>query len=191
MQNITSNLRGRRRWGVEHGNIRGSGPVHAGHDEAAINHMLAERRRRVKQKENFAALRRLIPIISKVYNSNYDWAPLDCKIRTSCTDSVHSLWSIAGLVASFCFWYCFVEDSFLVDVMQADKASTLVDAITYLKNLQKEIEELKASKENVDQRYETLERRCKELEDRNRQLVATLSKDQSKSSTNLNSMKSI
>lgn len=137
-QNITSNLRGRRRWGAEHGSIRGSGPIHAGHDEAAINHMLAERRRRVKQKENFAALRRLVPIISK-----------------------------------------------------ADKASTLVDAITYLKDLQKEVEELKASKENIEQRYETLDKRCKELEDRNRQLVATLSKDQSNSFNNLNSMKSI
>jgi hypothetical protein len=40
--------------------------VPAGHDEAAVNHMLAERRRRVKQKENFTVLRKLVPIISKV-----------------------------------------------------------------------------------------------------------------------------
>ena len=44
-----------------------SGAVHAGHDEAAMSHMLAERRRRVKQKENFTALRKLVPIISKVH----------------------------------------------------------------------------------------------------------------------------
>ena len=42
------------------------GKVAAAHDEAALNHMLAERRRRVKQKENFATLRKLVPIISKV-----------------------------------------------------------------------------------------------------------------------------
>ena len=42
------------------------GPVHTGHDEAAMNHMMAERRRRMKQKDNFSALRRLVPIISKV-----------------------------------------------------------------------------------------------------------------------------
>lgn len=48
-----------------------SGPVHAGHDEAAVNHMLAERRRRAKQKENFTALRKLVPIISKVKNNDY------------------------------------------------------------------------------------------------------------------------
>jgi hypothetical protein len=47
------------------------GPVHTGHDEAAMNHMMAERRRRVKQKENFSALRRLVPIISKVTLFSY------------------------------------------------------------------------------------------------------------------------
>ncbi|BBN00655.1 protein MpBHLH4 [Marchantia polymorpha subsp. ruderalis] len=38
---------------------------HSCHDEAAINHMLAERKRREKQKENFSALRALIPFVSK------------------------------------------------------------------------------------------------------------------------------
>jgi hypothetical protein len=47
--------------------VSASGAVHAGHDEAAMSHMLAERRRRVKQKENFTALRKLVPIISKVH----------------------------------------------------------------------------------------------------------------------------
>jgi methyl coenzyme M reductase subunit C-like uncharacterized protein (methanogenesis marker protein 7) len=58
-----ANLRGGRR---TVGLVEHPGPVHAGHDEAAVNHMLAERRRRVKQKENFTALRKLVPIISKV-----------------------------------------------------------------------------------------------------------------------------
>lgn len=40
--------------------------AHVAHDEAAVNHMMAERRRRMKQKENFATLRKLVPIISKV-----------------------------------------------------------------------------------------------------------------------------
>ncbi len=47
-------------------NISAARGVPAGHDEAAVNHMLAERRRRVKQKENFTVLRKLVPIISKV-----------------------------------------------------------------------------------------------------------------------------
>jgi len=46
-------------------NISAARGVPAGHDEAAVNHMLAERRRRVKQKENFTVLRKLVPIISK------------------------------------------------------------------------------------------------------------------------------
>ncbi|KAG0622109.1 hypothetical protein M758_3G072800 [Ceratodon purpureus] len=118
--NTGPNLRGRRRTvGVE----LAAGPVHAGHDEAAVNHMMAERRRRVKQKENFTALRRLVPIISK-----------------------------------------------------ADKASTLLDAITYLKHLQNQIQELEASREDIDQRCESLENRCKKLEKRNQELVEILSK---------------
>lgn len=40
--------------------------VLSGHDEAAVNHMLAERKRRQKQKENFSTLRSLIPFVSKM-----------------------------------------------------------------------------------------------------------------------------
>ncbi|KAL2642320.1 hypothetical protein R1flu_009907 [Riccia fluitans] len=40
--------------------------INLSHDEAAINHMLAERKRRERQKENFAALRALIPFVSKM-----------------------------------------------------------------------------------------------------------------------------
>lgn len=103
-----------------------SGRVHAGHDEAAATHMLAERCRRKKQKENFTALRKLVPIISK-----------------------------------------------------ADKASTLIDAITYLKLLQTQIQKLEASKEDIDQRCAVLEDRCKGLRERNQELVEMLAKDQS------------
>lgn len=137
-ENITPNLRGRRRWGMEHASSsRGQGPIHVGHDEAAVNHMMAERRRRMKQKENFTALRRLVPTISK-----------------------------------------------------ADKASTLIDAITYLKDLQNKIQEMKASKEDINQRCETLENKCRELEDRNQQLVAMLSINHPSSSNQLDTLKS-
>jgi hypothetical protein len=66
LQMSAPNLRGRSR---ATSSSRGSG-VAAAHDEAALNHMMAERRRRVKQKENFATLRRLVPIISKVSEPN-------------------------------------------------------------------------------------------------------------------------
>lgn len=61
--NQTAPLRGERR-------LRGArsattGAVHSTHDETAMNHMMAERRRRIRQKENFTALRKLVPIISK------------------------------------------------------------------------------------------------------------------------------
>lgn len=46
--------------------IASLGPVNGAPEDAAVNHMMAERRRRVKQKENFTALRKLVPIISKV-----------------------------------------------------------------------------------------------------------------------------
>ncbi|KAG0616648.1 hypothetical protein M758_5G131500 [Ceratodon purpureus] len=59
----TAPLRGQRR--PRGARIATTGPVNANHDEAAMNHMMAERRRRVKQKENFSALRTLVPIISK------------------------------------------------------------------------------------------------------------------------------
>lgn len=93
------------------------GPIHAGHDEAAMNHMMAERRRRVKQKENFSALRKLVPIISK-----------------------------------------------------ADKASILGDAIVYLKDLQRQIEELKESTAETERRYEDLKISYQSLEQRNKEL---------------------
>lgn len=73
---------------------------------------------------------------------------------------------------------------------QADKASTLIDAITYLKDLQNKIQEMKASKEDINQRCETLENKCRELEDRNQQLVAMLSINHPSSSNQLDTLKS-
>ncbi|KAG0577647.1 hypothetical protein KC19_5G169700 [Ceratodon purpureus] len=140
MQMNTRNLRGRPRAGSS---SRGSGAA-AGHDEAALNHMMAERRRRVKQKENFSILRRLVPLISK-----------------------------------------------------ADKASTLEDAIVYLKDLQNTIVEMKASEDDMVQRCEDLASRCTKLEEQNKELVAILSKDKSAGEVvhlnilNLHSMKSL
>ncbi|XP_073387374.1 transcription factor BHLH42 isoform X2 [Physcomitrium patens] len=97
--------------------IASLGPVNGAHEDAAVNHMMAERRRRVKQKENFTALRKLVPIISK-----------------------------------------------------ADKASTLGDAIIYLKELQMKIEELKASTTKTENRYKILELSYYNLKKRNEEL---------------------
>lgn len=44
-------------------------PLPQEHDEAAVSHMLAERRRRNKQNENFSQLKFLIPSAAKVWNS--------------------------------------------------------------------------------------------------------------------------
>jgi len=62
--------------------------------------------------------------------------------------------------------------------LQADKASTLIDTITYLTFLQKKIKEIEASRDSIDHRCEILENRCKGLRDRNQELVEMISKDQ-------------
>lgn len=64
--------------------------------------------------------------------------------------------------------------------MQADKASTLVDAIVYLKDLQNTIVEMKANKDDMDQRCEELASKCMELEEQNKELVAILSTDKAR-----------
>ncbi|CAM6129592.1 unnamed protein product [Calypogeia fissa] len=51
---------------VRHSTALAAEEVLSGHDEAAVNHMMAERRRRQKQKENFNALRALIPFVTKM-----------------------------------------------------------------------------------------------------------------------------
>ncbi|CAM6098863.1 unnamed protein product [Calypogeia fissa] len=51
---------------VRHCTALAAEEVLSGHDEAAVNHMMAERRRRQKQKENFNALRALIPFVTKM-----------------------------------------------------------------------------------------------------------------------------
>lgn len=83
-------------------------------------------------------------------------------------------------------------------MLQADKASTLVDAIAYLKDLQNTIVHMEARKEDMDQRCENLVRKCMELEEQNKGLVAILSKGKLDSSAGpfnhllkLQSMKSI
>lgn len=63
--------------------------------------------------------------------------------------------------------------------MQADKASTLVDAIVYLKDLQNTIEEMKARKDDMVQRCEDLASKCVQLEEQNKKLEAILSQDKS------------
>ena len=81
--------------------------------------------------------------------------------------------------------------------MQADKASTLEDAIVYLKDLQNTIVEMKASEDDMVQRCEDLASRCTKLEEQNKELVAILSKDKSAGEVvhlnilNLHSMKSL
>lgn len=98
--------------------------VHRAHGEAATNHMLAERRRRVKQKENFNALRKLVPIISK-----------------------------------------------------ADKASILGDAIFYLKDLQKQLEELEAISTQTENQYKILRSSYNNLQRQNEELEAIARND--------------
>ena len=61
--------------------------------------------------------------------------------------------------------------------MQADKASTLVDAIAYLKDLQSIIADMKANEDDVVRRCEDLATKCVKLEEQNKELVAILSKD--------------
>ena len=60
--------------------------------------------------------------------------------------------------------------------MQGDKASTLVDAIAYLKDLQNTIVHMEAKEENMDLRCESLAHKCMELEEQNKELVAILSR---------------
>jgi chaperonin cofactor prefoldin len=74
----------------------------------------------------------------------------------------------------------------------------LTDAITYLKYLQYQIHEMEASKEDMDQRCQSLETKCKTLEERNQELVEIISQDMKPSSSvvhlnhlKLHSMKSI
>ena len=135
---------------------RGSA-AHPGHDEAATNHMMAERRRRIKQKENFAALRKLVPIISKV---NFLTHPkfLDfSSIGETSTRRTSTLTIGIFLLISPC---------------QADKASILSDAIAYIKDLQERISELEASRAQTESRYENLRMAHEELEQRNKELEA-------------------
>lgn len=136
---------------------RGAG---SGHDEAATNHMLAERRRRIKQKENFTSLRKLVPIISKVYCNLSPFTLLDV------------IWWNLKFLKDNQRWCCicllFSHD------MQADKASILGDAVLYIKSLQGRVSELELRRAETESRYENLKKAHQELEQRNKELEAII-----------------